>query len=132
MLGILSKEMIVSVNSDQGCQQVLRHQICFSSIPKCATSTIVALVRRMNGNSLWNTSKRYSHGGPGLNWSSAVKDFQGYEKLYTNTSQIKILIVRNPEERFFSAYMDKIYSLREFGRVGYKGKSVPSLDSVSA
>lgn len=61
-----------------------------------------------------------------------MKDFEGYARLYTNTSQIKILVVRNPEERFLSAYMDKIYSLKEFGRIGYHGKSVPTLDRVGA
>lgn len=119
--------------SDQGCILVQRHNLCVSGIPKSASSTMNILLRRMEGIPGWNDTHGRTHGAVnGLKWANSAKDFDLYARTYKNTSIVKIAVIREPANRLRSAYLDKIYKLHEFGRIGYKGKKVPTLNAVSA
>ncbi|GMH39671.1 hypothetical protein BSKO_07569 [Bryopsis sp. KO-2023] len=140
-LGQISKEMNIILKTawskiqgkdrHQGCILASRDKVCVSGIPKCGSSTMNILLRRMNGIKSWNDTKGHTHGSVnGLHWVNAKKNFTAYQEVMNDPSWIKLLVVREPASRVLSAYLDKILNLKEFGRIGYHGKEVPSFDYV--
>ncbi|GMH39692.1 hypothetical protein BSKO_07590 [Bryopsis sp. KO-2023] len=118
----------------QGCMAIKQHKICISGIPKCASSTMNILVRRMLGIPSWNNTHGHTHGaGNGIKWVNAKKDFDQYRRIMEGTDWLNIAVVREPAARFLSAFVDKIVKKKEFGRVGFRKSSwmeEPSLEWV--
>lgn len=105
----------------QGCMAITRHKICVSGIPKCASSTMNILLKRMMGNKDWNDPNGHTHGPlNGIKWVNSWLDFDEYKQIMESTEWVKIAVVREPAARFLSAYVDKIVKKKEYGRIGFK------------
>lgn len=109
-----------------------RHNVCFTAIPKTASSTIKMLLKRMDGIPDWKTGSIHNPKYNGLTKTHAKRNYTEYVRSLTSTNIVKVAILRNPANRFRSGYVDKIYQLHEFWRIKYKGKEVPTLPAVSA
>lgn len=110
------------------------HKVCISYIPKCASTTSVKLVRKMIGMKNWNEGDQeflhvFTKNGVKMVGPKHSPDF--YLDVMTNPEWKKIGVLRDPEDRFISAYTNKILQKRELWRIGFKEKRIPSLDEVS-
>lgn len=109
-----------------------RHKLCISGIPKCASSTMNILTVRMSGLPGWNNSQMNAHGHrTGLKWINAQHNYDAYDGNFTDTTVVKIAVLRDPEKRFLSGYSDKILEKHQYGRIGLqKTKTIPSVEEV--
>lgn len=117
----------------RGCLLVERHKLCVAGLPKCGTSTMIFLLRRMNGIHNWNSSDANQHNEKNeLVWVHSDGNYTKYKQVMRDPSWVKIIITRDPAARFFSAYMDRVYRRHEVRPLHYHQKGIPNLQWVSS
>eukprot|EP00210_Caulerpa_lentillifera_P000658 g635.t1 len=90
------------------------------SIPKCGSTMIKMLLRRMMHKKNWREIGNGIIHGPwknGLVTVNPKKKFELTRAIFEDPSYIKGAIVRNPAARLLSGYLDKIVRVKQYNRV---------------
>lgn len=96
------------------------YKLIFFTTPKVGCTTWKQLFRRMMGHELWN-QEEYEHllpWNPELNGLKYLYDYdrQTASAMMTNPNWTRAIFVRDPKERFLSAYLDKVKATPNFLR----------------
>jgi hypothetical protein len=83
-----------------------QHHLLYVSIPKCASTTIKAVLSALNGKALVLPDELHTRRLTGLRSPSQI-GLSAFHQLATNASSLRFAFVRNPYARLVSAWADK-------------------------
>jgi hypothetical protein len=107
---------------------VEEYKLIFFTIQKTGCTVWKQLFRRMMGYDNWRTGKTWPPGTNGLNYLWMYKDDQHQTQataLMNDPTYTRAIFVRDPKERFVSAFLDKAVHTDYFVRECCKGKKNP-------
>jgi hypothetical protein len=83
------------------------HKLIFFSVPKVACSTFKQLFRRIMGYSDWKTNGKVHN--PKINGLTYLNQYSIQEatEMMNSNEYTRAIVLRDPKERFLSAYLDK-------------------------
>ncbi|GMH39799.1 hypothetical protein BSKO_07697 [Bryopsis sp. KO-2023] len=104
------------------------HKLALCPIPKCGTTRLRMLLRRMTNQPNWD-----SFDGGVIHLRSGLEVVHEKEKLlelFQDPSWIKVAFVRHPAARLLSGYLNKIVYSKWYSMIDPKQKTEPSLQQV--
>ena len=97
---------------DQHPYVIESHKLVFYSIPKVSTTIFKQLFRRMEGYENWKTRDSLITHDPRINGLKRLrrKDFspENIATMLISPEWTRAIFIRDPKERFLSAYLDKV------------------------
>ena len=91
-------------------------RLLYCSVPKVASTILKRLFHRVNGLSSWNSSDVDVVHRPDKSGAATMRgmDVARANALLSSTTWLRLVVVRDPVERFASAFLDKCYRKKLF------------------
>ena len=106
-----------------------RHKLAYCPIPKSGCSTMKRMFWVLNGNANSKNPQDIGKGIHDIAWSISVSHRRDLREEVT-TNFFKFLVVRNPIDRLWSAFLDKVYLRHYLSIKKYESFDVSKSDQI--